>query len=75
MFILFLSDKGFTLKEIALMANRSVRTVQYKLTKFGLSLKNYTHTTDRELDILISQALETAPNMGKRRLNLINYMN
>ena len=59
-----LLENGFSLDEIAFRSQKSPRTVQYKLTKFGLSLKTHSVVDDGELDNVISECLASTPNIG-----------
>ena len=66
MLIICLLGQGYTLDELASHSRKSRRTVQYKLTKFGISLRQETtEIEDDELDELIAQVIVSAPNLGK----------
>lgn len=65
----YLIDQGFTIYDISVMFDCSRRTVERKMRKKGLSIRNYTPLTDPELDSMVSEITTLFPYCGEKSVS------
>ena len=64
----FLKDEGFKIADIASMFGCSRRTIERRLSKYGMSGRNFTPLTDLELDESIGNMCELHPLIGEKTI-------
>lgn len=66
----FLTEKKFTVGEMAQLFGVSKHTLERRLSEFGLSVRaNYARLTDAELDATVNDILAYFPNVGCKRMS------
>ena len=66
----FLFDKGFTVKDTATLLGVSKRTVERRMTEYGLQISNcYSTIDDVELEATIRNFVNDFPNIGYKRMS------
>ena len=66
----FLTEKKFTVGEMAQLFGVSKHTLERRLSEFGLSVRaNYARLTDAELDATVNDIIAYFPNVGCKRLS------
>lgn len=66
----FLTEKKFTVEEMAQLFGVSKRTLERCLSDFGLSVTaNYARLTDAELDATVNHIIADFPNVGCKRMS------
>ena len=66
----FLTEKRFTAGEMAQLFGVSKRTLERRLSEFGLSVRaNYARMADAELDAIANDILADFPNVGCKRMS------
>lgn len=66
----FLTEKKFTVGEMAQLFGVSKRTLQRRLSEFGLSVRaNYARLTDAELDATVNDIIADFPNVGCKQMS------
>ena len=65
----FLIEKGLTVMEIAELFCTSVRTVERRMSQFGVSVRaTYAQLADTDLDATVSKIMREVPNVGCKRM-------
>lgn len=62
----FLLDKGFKIKDIAIMFGCSVRTIERRMRDYQLSPSRYSLITDMDLDCLVEEITSANPLSGEK---------
>ena len=66
----FLTEKKFTVGEMAQLFGVSKRTLERRLSEFGLSVRaNSARLTDAELDATVNDIIAYFPNVGCKRMS------
>ena len=66
----FLTEKKFTVGEMAQLFGVSKRTLERRLSEFGLSVRaNSACLTDAELDATVNDIIAYFPNVGCKRMS------
>ena len=66
----FLTEKKFTVGEMAQLFGVSKHTLERRLSEFGLSVRaNYARLTDAELDATVNNIIADFPNVGCKRMS------
>ena len=66
----FLTEKKFTVGEMAQLFGVSKRTLERRLSEFGLRVRaNYARLTDAELDATVNDIIADFPNVGCKRMS------
>ena len=65
----YLVDQGFAIYDVSVMFDCSRRTVERKMKKSGLSMRNYTPSSDPELDSMVSEITSLFPHCGEKSVS------
>ena len=66
----FLTEKRFTVEEMAQLFGVSKCTSERRLSEFGLSVRaNYAHLSDAELDAIVNDIIAGFPNVGCKQMS------
>ncbi len=64
--IKFLLERGFRVKDVALLIGCSKRTIERRLHDFNLSSRSYTAITNTDLDGLVKEIASCFPRCGEK---------
>ncbi len=65
----FFVERRFTVSEMARLTNVSLRTIERRLSEFGISLRrNYSDICDEDLDNVVRDIIRNFPNTGYKRM-------
>ena len=67
-----LIDLGFTVPQISVLLHVSTRTIERRLSEYGISARSFTTITDQELDSQVRDIKTFHPNCGSK--NLAGYL-
>lgn len=65
----YLINQGFTVYDISVMFDCSRRTVERRMKKYGLGVRNYTPLSDSELDNTVSEIVSMFPHCGEKSIS------